>query len=500
MDHSNKDADTEIELEWEEWDGTSPFHHHCIAGSVAGVAEHVLLYPVDTIKTHMQSYCVDCPHNPNNKMSKNMSPIVSSSPTAMPSSFSSKSSSSMWRTVRNLVVHGYTHSPTATASNYSRGPASSASYFSQTVGCVNQGNINTASATVGDIIKSSSKAAQPIADSPSILRLWRGVQTMALGCIPAHALYFSSYEAVKAMFLEEQKAKITDGPNNNNHSPSHLSPIGSSAAGATATFFHDLIMTPLDTVKQRLQLGHYQGMMNGFQEIVKCEGYSSLYRSFPVTLMTNIPYGILMVSTNEFLKEALLPFSNNQNLIQHRHQHNLDLYVCLLAGSGAGFIASALTTPLDRVKTRLQTQRLGSMIPTSSAMAPGTTVSDTTKCKKRVMTNTCPKANRISALQKQAHVTSAVNGIRSSGATNVTENGANIALNSNVYGLNGGGAAQYEGLKDAFKSIIREEGTIGLFRGMIPRILLHTPAVAISWTSYEAAKKWLMDNSKSHPY
>ena len=55
------DHEEEIELEWEEWDGKSPWLHHCVAGSIAGVAEHTLLYPIDTVKTHMQSYCADCP-------------------------------------------------------------------------------------------------------------------------------------------------------------------------------------------------------------------------------------------------------------------------------------------------------------------------------------------------------------------------------------------------------------------------------------------------------
>ena len=46
------------DLEWEEWDSsTSPlsFFHHCLAGSFAGVAEHTLLYPLDTVKTCWQS-------------------------------------------------------------------------------------------------------------------------------------------------------------------------------------------------------------------------------------------------------------------------------------------------------------------------------------------------------------------------------------------------------------------------------------------------------------
>ena len=46
------------DLEWEEWDpATSPlsFAHHCLAGSFAGVMEHTLLYPLDTVKTCWQS-------------------------------------------------------------------------------------------------------------------------------------------------------------------------------------------------------------------------------------------------------------------------------------------------------------------------------------------------------------------------------------------------------------------------------------------------------------
>ena len=47
--------DLEDELDWEDWDPSqSTFTDHLIAGSVAGWAEHIALYPVDTIKTHIQ--------------------------------------------------------------------------------------------------------------------------------------------------------------------------------------------------------------------------------------------------------------------------------------------------------------------------------------------------------------------------------------------------------------------------------------------------------------
>ena len=36
--------------DWEEWNGQGSFLHHCVAGSAAGVAEHVLMFPLDTYK------------------------------------------------------------------------------------------------------------------------------------------------------------------------------------------------------------------------------------------------------------------------------------------------------------------------------------------------------------------------------------------------------------------------------------------------------------------
>ena len=36
--------------DWEEWDGRSKFSHHVLAGSCAGVMEHVALFPLDTLR------------------------------------------------------------------------------------------------------------------------------------------------------------------------------------------------------------------------------------------------------------------------------------------------------------------------------------------------------------------------------------------------------------------------------------------------------------------
>ena len=51
--------EVEDDLEWEEWNPSQiTFLNHMIAGSFAGLAEHVSIFPIDTLKTHIQ--CQKC--------------------------------------------------------------------------------------------------------------------------------------------------------------------------------------------------------------------------------------------------------------------------------------------------------------------------------------------------------------------------------------------------------------------------------------------------------
>jgi len=363
--------DDDDELEWEEWDGKGLFWHHCVAGSLAGVTEHTLLYPVDTVKTHIQA-CASCPHQA--QKWKGLSTPGGTKPTQVYSNL--KANYGMMSTMRHLV------------------------YSSQALTAV---TASDASSSIASATENTRNEAANSLKPFQMARLWRGVQTMILGCIPAHAFYFSSYEITKAYFIE----KSPDG---------NLSPVGGMAAGAAATFGHDCVMGPLDTIKQRLQLGHYKGLFHAAQEMFRHEGASALYRSFPITLLTNVPYGMVMVSTNEFLKQKWTKSSENTDF---------DLQTCLMASSLSGMVAAAGTTPLDRIKTTLQTQRL----------------QPARHCEQ----GSCPQLKGVKPLQFQ----------------------------------------------EVFQLIVQREGYAGFFRGMLPRVVTHTPAVAISWTTYETAKQWL---------
>lgn len=343
----------EQSVDWEEWDGRSPFWIHCVAGSAAGVVEHVAVYPLDTVRTHIQ-VCASCLKPTSTGGSKQLTALRGLRSNNVRTNHPLPTG--MWQTIRYLM----NEPPTLT--------------------------IATESATT-------------TASAGGIVRLWRGVHTILIGCVPAHALYFSSYEIVKASTLDSNGQVTT---------------YGSSLAGAAAVLAHDLVLTPLDTLKQRMQLGHYSSTASAIKLITQSEGIVALYRSFPVTLATNLPYGIIMVTTHEACKQTLEPQTQ-----VHNWQH------VLAASSIAGFTAAAITTPLDRIKTALQTQ---SLTPT-----------------------TCAQPEHCRALR-------------------------------------------YESWMHAATTIAREEGIAGFTRGLLPRVLAHTPAVAISWTTYESLKQFLMKN------
>mmetsp|Transcript_23997 Transcript_23997/g.24586 ORF Transcript_23997/g.24586 Transcript_23997/m.24586 type:complete len:354 (-) Transcript_23997:61-1122(-) len=340
------------ELE-QEWDPTKlSFIDHMIAGSFAGLAEHVAIFPLDTLKTNVQ--CEKCGSN---------SPF-------------------------------------------------------KTINC-----------------------AVRIVKQDGILRLWRGVSAMFIGCIPAHAAYFSIFETMKSLL----------GANGDGHFP-----IQAAICGAVATSTHDFIMTPLDVIKQRMQLGYHQNIYDCGKSIIQLEGVSAMYRSFPTTLLMNIPYGCIMVSTNESLRKVLNP------------NGKYSLYTSMVAGSIAGAVASFLTTPLDVVKTRLQTQDL---TPFSSSSASSSSSS---------MSNKSSVLGGMGLYPRYIVSTPKSEAIGDQVCEMITKTNPSDQK-----------VIRYSSFFQTIKRITVEEGYVALWRGAFPRMLVQAPSAAISWTAYEFAKNCL---------
>merc|ERR1719232_1911739 len=82
-----------------------------------------------------------------------------------------------------------------------------------------------------------------------------------------------------------------------------------------------------------------------------------------------------MMTTNEWLRGALEDGLNGARLRGGGEEEQpFHFATILLSGMGAGGIASAATAPLDRIKTRLQTQRMGMATPAASG--PGAAIAE----------------------------------------------------------------------------------------------------------------------------
>ncbi|KAL7753167.1 Fe(2+) transporter [Sorochytrium milnesiophthora] len=163
--------------------------------------------------------------------------------------------------------------------------------------------------------------------------LWRGVSSVVVGAGPAHALYFAAYEKCKELATDGGRKPLTT--------------VNAALTGVCATMMHDALMNPFDVVKQRMQSysgAQYKSIANCFWTVLKAEGPSAFYVSYPTTLTMSIPFQSIHFAMYEHLSHSLNP---------HRTYNPL---VHISAGGLAGGLAALLTTPLDVCKTMLQTR------------------------------------------------------------------------------------------------------------------------------------------------
>lgn len=329
--------------QWEEWDASMPLWKHAAAGSLAGVVEHVGMYPLDTVKTHMQAL---------------------------------------------------------------RPPGAPA-------------------ALITDVVRN-------ILREQGFVGFMRGSAAIVSGCIPAHIALFSSYEYAKSKLLTDSEE----------HEPARAA-----VCGATGTICHDLILTPMDVVKQRMQLGCYRGVGDCLRTILRLEGLGGLYRSMPTTVAMNVPFGSVLVASNESIKKCL-GVRGHTRIEDSRAA--LPWY--FLSAGLSGALASAATQPLDVVKTRLQTQDVLFLFGNSEATSSRSSV---------------------------AHEST----------------GTSTAASQASSGRPGCGSERrspkYTGLIPAVTTIVREEGWRALYKGALPRMLHSVPSAAMCWGTYESVKHFL---------
>mmetsp|Transcript_65978 Transcript_65978/g.175684 ORF Transcript_65978/g.175684 Transcript_65978/m.175684 type:complete len:166 (-) Transcript_65978:317-814(-) len=163
-------------------------------------------------------------------------------------------------------------------------------------------------------------------------------------------------------------------------------------------------------------------MASCFATMLREQGPGAFLVSLPLTLLMNAPYAVIMGTTNEWIRQQLGTPGRPP-----------DVLTFMAAGAGAGAVAAACTTPLDAIKTRLQTQHL--------SLAAG----------------------------------SAAAGIKGGDMTR---------------------ALAYSSVHEAAVTLLQEGGVLAFFRGCGARMLYHAPSVTICWATYETAKRKLESSGR----
>ncbi|KAI9676887.1 MAG: asparaginyl-tRNA synthetase [Caeruleum heppii] len=161
---------------------------------------------------------------------------------------------------------------------------------------------------------------------------FKGISSVALGAGPAHAVYFATYEAVK---------QAMGGNVGHAHHP-----LATAVGGSCATIASDAIMNPFDVIKQRMQVhgSVFRSISQCAMSVYRTEGLAAFYVSYPTTLSMTIPFTAIQFTSYESISKVINP------------SQKYDPATHIVSGGLAGAFAAGITTPLDVVKTLLQTR------------------------------------------------------------------------------------------------------------------------------------------------
>ncbi|KAK3840028.1 MAG: mitochondrial carrier domain-containing protein [Linnemannia elongata] len=272
--------------------------------------------------------------------------------------------------------------------------------------------------------------------------LYSGLAPAMTGSLPGTTLYFGTYEYTKRTLTA---AGCPD-------TLAHL------AGGSIGDFFASFIYVPSEVLKTRMQLQgrynnpsfisgyNYKNTWHALQMIVKYDGVAALYQGYRATLMRDVPFSALQFAFYEKFKVEARKW-------EARPDGQMSLHIETACGAVAGGLAGFLTTPLDVMKTLLQTQVKK---PTSSV---------------RILL-----FDMAILSIEQLNLTTILLSL-SFQATSIAT--GTVAASNQKY---------YVGIWDGLKWNLKHHGVIGgLFRGVGPRVFWTSLQSAIMFVFYEQA-------------
>ncbi|RYN38060.1 hypothetical protein AA0112_g4156 [Alternaria arborescens] len=286
--------------------------------------------------------------------------------------------------------------------------------------------------------------------------LYGGVQPAFLGSFAGTVCFFGAYEWTKRTMIDYGVA------------PS----VAYFSAGLLADLAAAPAYVPSEVLKTRLQLQgrynnpyfnsgyNYRGTVDAARTIARTEGYSALFHGYKATLWRDLPFSALQFAFYEEERDWAKRYMGS---------NNIGLPLEIITAGTAGGMAGVITTPLDVVKTRIQTQHNGPS--PASPTAPKVSLSPAAASKH----STSSQTTKPPSTQSRPISTS-------SPSTTLKAHGAATLDTSSVM--------------TGLKIIYRTEGIAGWFRGVGPRAV---------WTSVQSGTmlvlyQTLLRYFEQHPF
>jgi len=274
--------------------------------------------------------------------------------------------------------------------------------------------------------------------------------------------------------------------------------VSGGGAGAIARTF----VAPIDRVKILMQTQHiirgisekpkYTSIVQSLHTIIKDEGVLRLWRGNGVNCIRVVPYSGFQFASYDKIKSLFLKSDCNENFgVPQR----------LSCGAGAAVVATCATYPLDMVRLRLSVQPelrgvsdsvrsilvdggprafFKGFIPTICSITPFVAINfatfDTIKTKVH---------EKIPTTKDNIPITLSMGAVSGLFAQTCCYPLDLVRRRMQLSGH------VYNGIIDALRTIVREEGFRGFYKGMLPNAVKVVPNSAIRFVAYDILKKQL---------
>ncbi|KAG7665158.1 uncharacterized protein J8A68_001214 [[Candida] subhashii] len=175
--------------------------------------------------------------------------------------------------------------------------------------------------------------------------LYGGYTPAILGSFPSTAAFFGTYEYTKRKMINDLHMNET---------------VAYFIAGVLGDLASSVFYVPSEVLKTRLQLQgkhnnpftkecgyNYKNLRNAVSTIAKVEGAKTFAFGYKETLFRDLPFSALQFAFYEKFRQLAIYYNGSDD--------DLPVSLELLTGFCAGSLAGSMTTPLDVIKTRIQT-------------------------------------------------------------------------------------------------------------------------------------------------